>query len=156
MPIRIEERFQVEAPRAQVWAYFSDPMQVAPCLPGATITEVVDERTYKGHVQIQVGPIAAQYQGVMEIETMDAAAGTLVMAVRAAQIGAVGRAEGRITCQVAPAEHEGAVTDVAVRAELQVTGRLMQLAGGLIGTVARQVFGQFAACARRSILAQGS
>lgn len=156
MPIRIEERFQVEAPRARVWAYFSNPLQVAPCLPGATITEVVDARTYNGQVQVQVGPIAARYQGVMEVETIDDAAGTLVMVVRAAQIGAVGRAEGRITCQVTPAEHDSVVTDVAVRAELQVTGRLMQLAGGLIGTVARQIFGQFAACARRSILAQGS
>jgi carbon monoxide dehydrogenase subunit G len=90
----------------------------------------------------------------MEVETIDDAAGTLVIVVRAAQIGAVGRVEGRITCQVAPAVHDSGATDVAVRAELQVTGRLLQLAGGLIGTVARQVFGQFAACARRTILAQ--
>lgn len=156
MAIHIEENFTVEAPRAQVWAYFRDPLQVVLCLPGASITEAIDERTYRGLVQVQVGPISARYQGSMEIETMDADAGTLIMVVRAAQIGAVGRVEGRITCQIAPLADNITVTEVSVRAELQVTGRLMQLAGGLINTVARQVFGQFSACAQRAILARSN
>lgn len=151
MAIKIEEQFQVDAPRDQAWAFFGDPRRVAPCLPGARLTDVVDECTYNGQVRVQVGPVAAQYQGTVTVEARDDVTGTMTMAVRAAQVGAVGRAEGRITCAVraiTPTQ-----TAVEVMAELTVSGRLMQLAGGLIGGVTKQLFQEFVRCARRSILA---
>ncbi len=151
MAIRVEERMQVEAPRAAVWAYFSDPLRVAPCLPGASVTEVVDARTYRGQVQVQIGPVAARYQGTMTVEEADEAAGLLTMRVLASQVGVLGRVDGRISCRLDPDSDEQGPTAVTVLAELNVTGRIMQLAGGLIATAAKQVFEQFAACAREAL-----
>jgi carbon monoxide dehydrogenase subunit G len=151
MAVRVEQKMQVDAPRSVVWAYFSDPLRVAPCLPGASITEVVDARTYRGQVQVQIGPIAARYQGAMTVEEADEAAGLLVMRVHAAQIGMLGRVDGHISCRIDPTSDQQGPTDVTVLGELNVTGRIMQLAGGLIATAAKQVFEQFASCARNAL-----
>jgi carbon monoxide dehydrogenase subunit G len=151
MAIRVEERMQVDATRAAVWAYFSDPLQVASCLPGASITEVVDPQTYRGQVRVQIGPVAARYQGTMTVEMADETAGQLVMTVQAAQVGVFGRVDGRISCRLEPASDEQGPIAVVVLAELNVTGRIMQLAGGLIATAAKQVFEQFATCAREAL-----
>ena len=142
---------QVKAPRAAVWAYFGDPLRVAPCLPGASITEVVDAQTYRGQVQVEIGPIAARYQGTMTVERADEADGLLVMRVQASQIGVLGRVDGRISCRIDPTSDQQGPTDVTVLGELNVTGRIMQLAGGLIATAAKQVFEQFAVCARNAL-----
>ena len=40
----------------QVWSLLSDPRRVAACVPGAKITEQVDEKTYKGAISVKVGP----------------------------------------------------------------------------------------------------
>jgi len=37
--------FQVKEPIERVWSFLSDPRKVAPCLPGAQITEAIDDRT---------------------------------------------------------------------------------------------------------------
>ncbi|MEE8445690.1 MAG: hypothetical protein V3S44_10095, partial [Alphaproteobacteria bacterium] len=35
-------------PVDQAWALLMDIERIAPCVPGAELTEVVDERSYKG------------------------------------------------------------------------------------------------------------
>lgn len=152
MAITLEEKFQVEAPRAQTWAYISDPMRVAPCLPGAELTEVVDETTYKGRVQVRVGPITAKYEGTAHVERMDADSGTITLLATGNQVGAVGRAESRITATVkAPG---GNSTEVTVSATLQIGGRLAQFGSGMIERVGKMLFSKFADCAKQAITAQ--
>ncbi|HBY92948.1 MAG TPA: membrane oxidoreductase, partial [Chloroflexi bacterium] len=152
MAILIEEQFQVEVPVERVWAYLSDPPRVAPCLPGAQLTDIVDDRTYKGQVKVQVGPVVAQYQGTVTVEAMDADSHTATMVGRGTQIGAAGRAEGRMTYTLRPIDGQG--TEIAVNAEVNVTGRLAQLGGGMIQSVSKQLFKEFVECVRQQILAE--
>ena len=49
---------------------------MAPALPGAAITEKVDEQTYKGTITVKVGPVSARYKGTARFEKLDAAART--------------------------------------------------------------------------------
>ena len=71
---RIEERFVVRAPVEKVWAYLVDPRRVVTCLPGAELTEVVDERTFHGAVKVKVGPVTVSYKGKVILEEVDDAA----------------------------------------------------------------------------------
>ena len=48
MALQIDKTFTINAPRADVWAFLADPYRVARCLPGAAITEKVDEKNYTG------------------------------------------------------------------------------------------------------------
>jgi len=41
------------------------------CVPGARITEQVDEKTYKGTISVKVGPSATDYKGELEIVRLD-------------------------------------------------------------------------------------
>ena len=41
MAIEIKQQFEVDAPAEQVWAFVMDPHRVAPCMPGATLDEVI-------------------------------------------------------------------------------------------------------------------
>src|ERR1700722_8337113 len=67
MAIPIEKTFQVKEPVEQVWSLLIDPRRVATCVPGAKITEQVDEKTYKGTISVRVGPSATDYKGELEI-----------------------------------------------------------------------------------------
>ena len=44
----IEKSFEIEEPIDKVWANLSNPMEVALCVPGAAITQQIDEKNYKG------------------------------------------------------------------------------------------------------------
>jgi len=54
MAIPIEKTFQVQEPVDQVWNLLSDPKRVATCVPGAKITEQVDDKTYRGTITLVV------------------------------------------------------------------------------------------------------
>ncbi len=71
MAIEITKNFQVKEPVEQVWKLLSDPRRVATCVPGAKITEQVDEKTYKGTISVRVGPSATDYKGELEIVRLD-------------------------------------------------------------------------------------
>ncbi|HEY0557638.1 MAG TPA: SRPBCC domain-containing protein, partial [Thermoanaerobaculia bacterium] len=61
--MEITKTFVVQAPAAAVWDFLTDPYKVASCLPGAAITEKVDDSNYTGTMTIKVGPVTASYRG---------------------------------------------------------------------------------------------
>lgn len=67
MGLRIEKSFQVNEPLEKVWSFLSDPAKVASCVPGAQITEKVDEKTYRGAISMKVGPSVTDYKGEVQI-----------------------------------------------------------------------------------------
>ena len=71
MAIRTEKTFEVQEPLEHVWKFISDPRKVVNCLPGAQITEAVDDRTFKGVIKVQVGPSVTAYNGQVQIERLD-------------------------------------------------------------------------------------
>src|SRR3974390_1013946 len=71
MSIQIEKTFQVEDSIDQVWSLLSDPRRVATCVPGASITEQADDKTYKGTISVKVGPSATDYKGELQIVRLD-------------------------------------------------------------------------------------
>lgn len=150
MAIPIEERFEVAAPIEQVWAYFSDPPQVVPCIPGAELVKAVDETTYEGTVGLQVGPVRAKFRGTVLIESMDADKRTMTLVARGTQQGAQGRAEAQVQFGLQSLDEQR--TEVMVRADVSIAGKLAQMGGGMIQSVSRQIFRKFAECARSEIL----
>jgi carbon monoxide dehydrogenase subunit G len=148
--IPIEERFEVAAPIEQVWAYFQDPPQVVPCIPGAELVGSAEENTYEGKVSFQVGPVRAQFKGEVRIESIDAQTHTMSLIARGMQQGAPGRAEAQVQFELQPLGDTS--TEVSIKADISIAGKLAQLGGGMIQSVSRQIFRKFADCARQEIL----
>ena len=75
MSLSIHETFRVGASAERVFAFLTNPAEVVTCLPGAELTETIDERTYGGRVKVKVGPITAAYAGRATLVDVDAAEG---------------------------------------------------------------------------------
>ena len=65
--MKFEGTVEIKAPRDRVWAFVSDPAQVAGCGPGVESVEMVDETHYKTVAKIGVGFISARFNGDVEI-----------------------------------------------------------------------------------------
>src|SRR2546423_14663319 len=64
--------FTVHAEPGRTWTMLTDIRRIAHCMPGAELTEVVDERTYKGKISVRLGPVALAFAGVVRLEELDA------------------------------------------------------------------------------------
>ena len=77
--MKLEQSFQVRAPVERVWETLVDIERVAPCLPGAEITEAGEDGTYRGMFSVRLGPTTAAYRGELNMEELDEAARRVVM-----------------------------------------------------------------------------
>ena len=76
--MELVHEFTVAVPVEQAWDVLTDVARIAPCMPGAELTEV-DGGTYHGQVKIKVGPITAQYKGTASFAEKDEAARRVVL-----------------------------------------------------------------------------
>ena len=142
MAIRIQEKFAVKAPPAAVWSFLIDPKQVVTCLPGAELSAVVDERTFDGNVRVRLGTMTVVYRGRVRLAEVDDAARRVRMTGEGREAAGAGQAKMSLESQVA--EGAGGGAEVAVHADLDVVGRIVQLGRGMIENVAHQLFQEFA------------
>ena len=70
----IKNDFTVPRSVDDVWAYLLDVEKVAPCMPGAELTETVDDRNWKGKLNMKFGPVAMSFAGTVALEERDDAA----------------------------------------------------------------------------------
>lgn len=148
MAIEIQETFEVEAPVEQVWPFLSTPNQVVGCLPGASLTEEVDDRNFKGKVKVKLGAVTAAYKGKIEFVEVDAEAHRLVMEGKGKDPSG-GTAKAKITVQMTTTPGGG--TSVSTDAVIDLTGKVMQVGGGMIKGVSHQLFQQFAKTAKERL-----
>src|SRR6202140_178517 len=141
MAIRIEKTFQVEEPLENVWKFIRDRRKVANCLPGAQITEAVDDRTYKGVIKVQVGPSVTDYKGQLHIERLDNEKHEIELVGKGQDIRGKGSASMKMTGKVRSLP-DGS-TEVASVAEVNVVGLLAQLGARIIQEVSNKMFAEF-------------
>ena len=149
MQVKINESFQVDAPVEDVWAMLSDPNKVVTCVPGAKITETIDERTYKGTVSMKIGPVVTNFKGDIEIEHLDEATGALVLL--GSGMDAKGKGSARMKLVGSLQALDGGGTEVTTSMEVSVSGKLAQFGSRLMEDVSGRVFEQFVECFQASV-----
>jgi carbon monoxide dehydrogenase subunit G len=152
MAIEIRERFQVAAPVDRVWRFLIDPAQVASCMPGASLDEVVDERTFLGSVRVRIGAISASYKGRVRFDELDEVAHR-VRALADGRETSGGTARGALTSRLS-ALPDGS-TEVIAEASVDLTGKVVQVGRGMIQAVSAQLFKEFAEKVRSTLEATG-
>jgi carbon monoxide dehydrogenase subunit G len=148
--MQIENEFTVPAPIDDVWSHLLDVERVAPCMPGAELTESVDERTWKGKVNMRLGPVSLSFAGVVTMEDRDDAAHRVVLRAKGMEQKGKGAANASVTSWLEAGENE---TTVKMLADVQLTGSVAQLSRGLLPEVSRKLTREFAECLRTSMLA---
>lgn len=143
MAIHIESDFTVPAPLNEVWDYMLDPRQVAPCMPGADLTEVLNDRQYRGRVQLKMGPVSLSFKGEVEIIERDEAARRIVMKAAGSEQKGKGQANATVTTLLEPS---GNGTRVRVSQDLDLSGAMAQYGRGMIQDVTNSLMRDFAGC----------
>ena len=148
--MQFSNSFEVPLPPAEAWAFLLDIRRIAPCMPGAELTEVVDESTYKGKVAVRLGPVALSFAGTATFETIDHAAHTARVKAQGSDTKGRGGANAIVNFALQPIP-EG--TKVAINTDLNLSGSVAQYgrASGMIQSVAAQIISQFAAALRGEI-----
>jgi uncharacterized protein len=141
MAIEIEKTFQVKEPIEKVWDFLSDPNRVAACVPGAKITEKVDDKTYKGSISVKVGPSVTDYRGELEILRLDPQLHEIEILGRGQDVRGRGSASMKMTGKLRSLD--GDTTEVASVSEINVVGILAQMGSRVINEVSNIMFAQF-------------
>ncbi|MDX1390501.1 MAG: SRPBCC domain-containing protein, partial [Acidobacteriota bacterium] len=98
--MEIAKEFVVRADSRRVWALLTDPYEVAKLLPGAKVTEKIDDKTYAGTITVKVGPVATSYKGKIVFDRLDAAALEAEMTARGQDVRGKGGADMRMTSRL--------------------------------------------------------
>ena len=149
MAIKIEKTFQVQEPLERVWEFLRDPLKVAKCVPGAQITETVDDRTFKGLIKVQVGPSVTDYRGQVHIERLDEQSHEIEMVGKGQDVRGKGSASMRMTGKVRSLPERG--SEVVTVSEVSVVGLLAQLGARMINEVSNKMFEQFTVNLQRQL-----
>lgn len=148
--MKLDQSFEVNAPMHAVWEALVDVERVAPCLPGAEITEGGDDGQYKGTFTVKLGPTTAAYRGTLHMDSVDEASHTAVMHANGTDKRGQGGAKAQITSVVT--EGEGGATKVDVSTDFTITGRLARFGrGGMIQDVSNRLLREFAECLQRNL-----
>lgn len=140
--VKLEHSFTVPAELDTVWQAVLDPERVAPCMPGATLTEVTGD-TFKGSVKVKLGPISLLYKGSGEFLEKDEATRKVVIKASGKDTRGNGTASATVTVTLTA---NGPSTTGAVETDLSITGKPAQFGRGLISEVGGKILDTFATC----------
>lgn len=140
MKTSINKVFQVNEPIQKVWFNLSNPKEVVECVPGAIITEEVDEKNYKGQVTTKFGPIKVKYNGEIEIVEMDEATHTMKLKGKGLDSKGKGSADMEM---VGILTKNDAGTEVNFSMDISIVGMLAQFGSRLIDDVSNVLIDQF-------------
>ena len=149
----IENEFQVPASIDRAWAYLLDVERIAPCAPGAELTEVVDDHTWKGKINLKLGPIAMSFAGTVTIAERDEVNHRVVLKAQGQEQKGKGAANATVTSWLEPAAGADGATTVKMQADITLTGTVAQLSRGLLPDVSARLTNQFADCLRDHLTA---
>jgi uncharacterized protein len=144
----IENEFAVAQPVDRLWAFLLDVERIAPCMPGAELTETVDDHTWKGKVSMKFGPIALSFSGTVTMDERDDEARRVVLSAKGMEKTGKGAATARVTSWVEPAA-DGSV--VKMQSDITLSGTVAQLSRGLIPEVSKKLTQEFADCLQQTI-----
>jgi carbon monoxide dehydrogenase subunit G len=141
--MEFENAFAVPLPPEEAWGILMQIERIAPCMPGAELTEKVDDSTYKGKVGVRLGPVALSFAGTARFEQIDEANHTARVKAAGTDTKGRGGANSVVSFRVEP---EGAGSKVLVHTNLTLSGSVAQYGrgAGMIQEVAAQLIKQFA------------
>ena len=149
MGMEITKSFAIHASADAVWAFLIDPYRVARCLPGAALTEKIDDQTYAGTITVKVGPVTASYRGKLHFDRLDPAAREADLSASGQETRGKGGADMRMKSRVA--QSGPGDTEVTVVSDVNVVGVLAQFGRGMIQDVSDQLFQKFSQAMRREL-----
>jgi len=148
--MKLLNEFVVPRGVEETWRVLTDIERIAPAMPGAELTEIV-EGAYHGTVKVKVGPVSAKYAGVASFRELDETTRHMVLEANGKEASGRGRASAVVTADLSP---EGDGTRVQVATDLVLSGPLAQFGRGAIAEVSGRLLDQFVSQLQTMVLAE--
>jgi uncharacterized protein len=141
--MEFDNSFEVPLSPAQAWSVLMDIPRIAPCMPGAELTEVVDPQNFGGKISVRLGPVALAFAGRVQIDSIDEANHSARVKAQGNDAKGRGAANATATFRIEPA---GAGAKVMIHTDLMLSGAVAQYGRGvgMIQATAAQIINQFA------------
>lgn len=152
MKTNITKTFQIPQPIEKVWAYLSNPEKIVTCVPGASLTEKIDEENYKGIVSLKLGPVSAKYDGAIKIEKMDHAQYEMILSGSGKDTK--GKGSAGMTMKGKLHALDAGNTEIGYDMEISAAGKLAQFGARLIEDVSDQLANQFVDSFKEALAAE--
>ena len=142
------------APAERAWQLLHDIERVAACMPGARITERVDERHYKGAVAVRFGPANLSFRGEVEVTAIEPQSRTLRLLGKGTDAGGGSAASLDLTARIETVDASSC--NLTGRSEVSISGRVATFGARMADAVSEQVLRQFAANFSAALQAQAT
>jgi carbon monoxide dehydrogenase subunit G len=145
--VDLVDSFVLPLPIDRAWDLLLDLEKIAPCMPGAQLTEIEGDE-HRGKVKIKVGPITAQFAGQARFTEKDAAAHRAVITAEGREARGQGNANAVVTAALTAIDGPhgpGTSTKVEVVTDLTISGKVAQFGRGVIADVSSKLISQFVA-----------
>lgn len=146
----IDNEFRIAAAADRLWSYLLDVERIAPCLPGAELTEVVDDRTWRGRMKMKFGPVAMAFAGTVTMVDRNDNEHRVVLRANGTESRGKGAATAEVTSWLEP---DGDGTLVKMRADITLQGFVAQVSRGMLPDISAKLTQQFADCLRADMTA---
>ena len=141
--MEFDNSFDVPLSPAQAWTVLMDIRRVAPCMPGAALTEIIDPQHFRGKIAVRLGPVALAFAGNVSFENVDDANHSARVKAQGSDDKGRGSANATTAFRIEPAE---AGSRVLIHTDLMLSGAVAQYGRGvgMIQATAAQIINQFA------------
>jgi uncharacterized protein len=151
--MQIDNTFTVAQPPETLWATLLDVEKIVPCMPGAELTEVVDDTHWKGKLNAKFGPVSMSFAGTVALEERDDAAHRVVLRAKGMEQKGKGAADASVTSWLEAGSSDGE-TVVHMQADITLSGAAAQMSRGLLPEISKKLTQQFADCLQETMAAQ--
>ena len=142
MEVKAEKNLKLNQDPDMIWKCMIDPSFMVKSVPGAELTEQLDERNFKGKINIKIGPVTAKFNGEAEFTKLEEADYELIMEGKGLDTSGKGGANMTMNIKLSTLEEGG--TEMQSSMSLSITGRLAQFGARMIVAVNNKMFDQWA------------
>ena len=142
MEVKAEKNLKLNQDPDMIWKCMIDPSFMVKSVPGAELTEQLDERNFKGKISIKIGPVTAKFNGEAEFTKLEEADFELTMVGKGLDTSGKGGANMTMNIKLSTLKEGG--TEMQSSMSLSINGRLAQFGARMIVAVNNKMFDQWA------------
>lgn len=142
MKVQLDKTFPMACSPEIAWEFLQNVEAVASCMPGAKITERVDDSHHKGTVTVKVGPATMSFRGEVEMRDVDQATRSLRLLGKGTDSTGSSGASMNLLARIDAAD--GGMCNLVGSSEVSMSGKAAAFGGRMMNSVADKILLQFA------------
>ncbi len=152
MKVELKKIYPMPTDAEIAWTFLQNIEGVAGCMPGAKITERIDDNHYKGTVAVRVGPASLAFKGEIEVQELDSASHVLHLIGKGSDTSGTSGATMDLVARIEAGEVPGTCNLIGT-CEVSISGKAAAFGGRMMDTVADKILQQFAVNFSEELLA---